>query len=94
MTAKPRILLTRRWPRAVEEVLAERFETVLNEQDVAMDAAELAAALRNFDAVLPTVSDRLPAEIFAGGLRTKILGNFGVGYNHIDMPLQRRPASW
>ncbi|MCA1367923.1 D-glycerate dehydrogenase [Bradyrhizobium sp. BRP14] len=81
-----RILLTRRWPEAVEQVLAARFETVFNEGDRSMDAAALAEALRNFDAVLPTVSDRLPATLFAGGnLRAKILGNFGVGYNHIDV---------
>ncbi|MCZ4091800.1 2-hydroxyacid dehydrogenase [Sinorhizobium psoraleae] len=86
MTAKPRILLTRRWPRAVEEILAQRFETVLNERDVPLDAAQLAEGLRNFDALLPTVSDRLPAPLFKDGdLRCRILGNFGVGYNHIDV---------
>jgi lactate dehydrogenase-like 2-hydroxyacid dehydrogenase len=36
--------------------------------------------------VLPTVSDKLPAAVFEGGqLRTRILGNFGVGFNHIDV---------
>ena len=34
--------------------------------------------------MLPTVSDKLPASIFEGELRTRFLGNFGVGYNHID----------
>ncbi len=65
--------------------MAERFDTVLNEEDRPLDRSALADALRNFDAVLPTVSDRLPADVFTGGgLRTRILGNFGVGYNHID----------
>lgn len=86
MSSKPRILVTRRWPAAVEQVLAERFDVTLNEGDVPMTAEGLADALRTFDAVLPTVSDRLPAELFAGGgLRAKILGNYGVGYNHIDV---------
>ncbi|MDX0958283.1 2-hydroxyacid dehydrogenase [Sinorhizobium medicae] len=86
VTARFRILVTRRWPRAVEQVLAERFETVLNEEDRPLDRSALADALRNFDAVLPTVSDRLPEDVFAGeGLRARILGNFGVGYNHIDI---------
>lgn len=86
MSSKPRILLTRRWPAAVEQVLAERFDVTLNEGDVPLTAAELAEALRTYDAVLPTVSDRLPADLFAGGgLRAKILGNYGVGYNHIDV---------
>lgn len=86
MSSKPRILVTRRWPAVVEQVLAERFDVTLNEGDVPMTAEGLADALRTFDAVLPTVSDRLPAELFAGGgLRAKILGNYGVGYNHIDV---------
>lgn len=86
MSSKPRILVTRRWPEAVEQVLSERFDATLNGRDVPMTAEELASALRSYDAVLPTVSDRLPAELFAGGnLRAKILGNYGVGYNHIDV---------
>ncbi|RDL50527.1 Glycerate dehydrogenase [Ensifer sp. M14] len=86
MSSKPRILVTRRWPQAVERVLAERFDVVLNQDDVPMSADQLAQALCDFDAVLPTVSDRLPASLFEGaGIRAKILGNYGVGYNHIDV---------
>lgn len=86
MSSKPRILVTRRWPQAVERVLAERFDVVLNHDDVPMSGDQLTQALRDFDAVLPTVSDRLPAGLFAGsGLRARILGNYGVGYNHIDV---------
>lgn len=86
MSSKPRILVTRRWPEAVERVLADRFDTAFNGNDVAMPADALAQALREFDAVLPTVSDRLPANLFAGGgIKARILGNYGVGYNHIDV---------
>ncbi len=93
MSSKPRILVTRRWPAAVEQVLADRFDATLNERDVPMTAAELGGALRAYDAVLPTVSDRLPAELFAGGgLRAKILGNYGVGYNHIDVAAAKAAA--
>lgn len=86
MSSKPRILVTRRWPEAVERVLADRFDTAFNGNDVAMPADALAQALREFDAVLPTVSDRLPANLFdGGGIKARILGNYGVGYNHIDV---------
>ena len=61
---KARILVTRRWPQAVEAVLAERFDAELNTSDSPMDQAMLADALARFDAVLPTVSDRLPAALF------------------------------
>jgi lactate dehydrogenase-like 2-hydroxyacid dehydrogenase len=87
---RPRILVTRRWPAAVEAMLSERFDVTLNARDVALDAAELGLALRDYDAVLPTVSDKLPAALFeAAPLRTRILGNFGVGFNHIDIAAAR-----
>ncbi len=91
MTQKPSILVTRRWPDAVERVLSERFDASFNVPDIAMDAGALAEALRSFDAVLPTVSDRFPASLFDGdNIRAKILGNFGVGYNHIDVAAAKR----
>jgi lactate dehydrogenase-like 2-hydroxyacid dehydrogenase len=84
--SKPRILVTRRWPAAVQNILAERFDATLNLDDVAMSAEALSKALGDFDAVLPTVSDKLPAAIFERApMRCRILGNFGVGYNHIDI---------
>lgn len=83
---RPRILVTRGWPLAVEAVLSERFDTVLNARDAALDFGQLREALLTFDAVLPTVSDKLPSALFEGdAIRTKILGNFGVGFNHIDV---------
>ncbi|MBB3654948.1 lactate dehydrogenase-like 2-hydroxyacid dehydrogenase [Rhizobium sp. BK650] len=82
---RPRILVTRRWPAAVEAVLAERFEVTLNRDDIPLGENELRQALSDYDAVLPTVSDKLPAAVFAGDIRTKMLGNFGVGFNHIDI---------
>jgi lactate dehydrogenase-like 2-hydroxyacid dehydrogenase len=83
--SRPRILVTRRWPTAAEAVLAERFDVTFNTDDVAMDLETIRQALDEYDAVLPTVSDKLPVAVFEGTPRAKILGNFGVGYNHIDI---------
>ena len=81
----PVIVVTRKWPASVEQELQRRFSNVrLNADDVALGRDGLRTALEQADVVLPTVSDRLPAELFTGELRTRFLGNFGVGYNHID----------
>ena len=81
----PKIVVTRKWPESVEAELRRRFPDVqLNVDDVALGEQGLRAALAEADVVLPTVSDRLPAELFEGEPRTRFLGNFGVGYNHID----------
>lgn len=83
--SKKRILVTRKWPDAVEERLAGDYDATFNASDKPMSTDELAAALAEYDAVCPTVSDKLPAEILTGGHRAQILGNYGVGFNHIDI---------
>jgi len=84
--AKPKVIVTRRWHEDVERVLVERYDTTLNEDDHPMTTAELQAALQNADAVLPTVSDKVNAEVLGvDNIRAKILGSNGVGFNHIDL---------
>ena len=82
---KSRVIVTRRWPREVEACLSDEFSVVLNETDRPFGQSELREALLQADAVLPTVTDRLGADLFEGGVRAKMLGNFGVGFNHIDV---------
>jgi lactate dehydrogenase-like 2-hydroxyacid dehydrogenase len=65
---------------------AERFETVFRAEDRGMTPEEAGAALREFDAILPTLGDRFVGSAFAGGpFRCRMLANFGVGVNHIDV---------
>lgn len=84
--SKPKVIVTRRWPEVVENRLQELYDVQFNRDDHPMSAAELQGALRSADAVLPTVTDPINAEVLrAEPLRCKILGNFGVGFNHIDI---------
>ena len=85
--ARPKILLTRRWPEAVERRLAERYEASFNTSDAPMNASQLGAALRDHDAFCPTVSDVIDAAVLeqARGGKARIIGNYGVGVNHIDL---------
>ncbi len=83
---KPRVLLTRRWPAAVETRLCEDFDAVLNSGDKPLSEVEIQQALKSFDAVLPTVTDTVSARALdVARPQTKILANYGVGYSHIDM---------
>jgi lactate dehydrogenase-like 2-hydroxyacid dehydrogenase len=84
--SKPKVIVTRKWPAEAEAKLEEHFDVVLNHDDHPMSADELKDALRSADAVCPTVSDKITADVLsAEPLRCKILGNFGVGFNHIDI---------
>ena len=62
-----------------------RFETVLNEPDRPLTPAELAQAMADFDVICPSVCDRIDGAVLAGGDRVRLLANFGVGYDHIDV---------
>lgn len=82
-----RILITRPLPETVLTAAAELGEVTLRPSTLPMDGGELRDALRNFDAVLPTLGDCFSAEVFADvpQPRARVLANFGVGYNHIDV---------
>ena len=83
---KQALLITRRLPDRVLEAARARFDVTLRDRTDVLSAHELRAALRDYDAVLPTLGDRFQADVFADvpAPRTKLLANFGVGYNHID----------
>ena len=81
-----KLLVTRPLPDAVLEKL-DGFELTVRPQTSPLTAEELRASLRDYDAVLPTLGDVYSAEVFVDvpEPRAKILANFGVGYNHIDV---------
>lgn len=87
--AQLRLLVTRRWPAEVEARLAAQFDCTFNGDDVPMDSAALAAAMADYDVLCPTVSDRIDASVIAGGARVKLIANYGVGFDHIDMAAAR-----
>ncbi|MEC4592164.1 D-glycerate dehydrogenase [Nitrospirillum amazonense] len=82
----PKILLTRRWPDAVEAHLRQRYDVTVDPGDRPLSAAELTEAMGRYDAICPTVTDRIGAAILAApNARVRILGNFGAGFEHIDL---------
>lgn len=80
-----RVLVTRRWPETVERALQERFDVVLNSADRPLSQTELVQAMAEFDVLCPTVSDRIDAGVIAGGDRVRLIANYGVGFDHIDL---------
>jgi len=88
--SKPRVIVTRRWPQEVEARLAEHFDVELNYEDRPLDRDALKAAFAAADAVFPTVTDAIDAEVLsAEPLRARLIGNFGVGFNNIDLDAAR-----
>ena len=66
--------------------MREHFDVDIHEGPLPMPAEKWLSAVKDYDAIAPTVIDRIPAAAYSTKEnRTKIFGNFGVGYNHIDM---------
>ncbi|MXP24538.1 D-glycerate dehydrogenase [Altererythrobacter indicus] len=82
---KPRILVTRRWPEAVEQELAKVYDVTFNASDTPLDQQTLAAAMGEYDVLAPTVSDRIDADVIKAGDRVKLIANYGVGFDHIAL---------
>ncbi len=82
-----KLLITRPLPEPVMQAARARFEVTARQSTLPLAPAELRASLRDFDVVLPTLGDLYSAAVFAdvANPRAKLLANFGVGFNHIDV---------
>ena len=90
MKAKPLVIVTRRLPQGIEARMRDLFDARPNLDDVPMDANALKTAVKSADVLVPTVTDRVGAEIIeAAGPQLKLIANFGVGFNHIDVKAAR-----
>lgn len=79
-----KLLITRPIAEPVMAQAREKFDVTVN-SDGALSTEQAAQALADYDAILPTLGDGFTEEAFKGEMRCKMLGNFGVGYNHIDV---------
>lgn len=87
---KPKLLIARKLRPAVEARAARDYDVVLNPEDRVFSEAELIAACRKVDAVLPCHSERFGAEVIAAlGPRLKIIANHSVGTDHVDLAAAR-----
>lgn len=87
---KPRVIVTRRLPEAVETRMAELFDVTLNLDDHPMSRAELEAAVAEAEVLAPTVTDVIDASLLAAaGPQLRLIANFGVGVDHIDLAAAR-----
>ncbi|MEL6681911.1 MAG: D-glycerate dehydrogenase [Pseudomonadota bacterium] len=80
-----KLLITRLLPDANLDFARARYDVTIRDETDGLTVAEAAAALADYDAILPTLGDQFTAEAFAGDIRCGVLANFGVGYNHIDV---------
>ncbi|MGP9788969.1 2-hydroxyacid dehydrogenase [Roseinatronobacter sp. NSM] len=86
------LYITRPLPAAVLERARAYFNVTLRDQTTPLKKGEMRAALVLYDVIIPTLGDMFTADVFDGmeTARCRLLANFGVGYNHIDVAAARQ----
>jgi len=83
---KPEILVTRRLPDGAMALLEKNFHVACNPNDRVLSRQELLRSVRGKAGLLPLLTDRINAEVMdSAGPRLKIIANYAVGYNNIDV---------
>jgi len=83
---RPLVAVTRRLPERIEARMRELFETRFNPDDRPVERAALAALMQQARVLVPTLTDRIDAELIAqAGEGLKLIANFGNGVDHIDV---------
>ena len=84
------MFVVRRLPERVEHELRARYDAHLNATDETYPLETLVDAAKHYDAIVPTVVDNVPRAVFSvQGRRTRIIANYGVGFDRIDLTAAR-----
>ena len=85
-----KLLVTRPMTDAAEAAINARFDARFRDSNAPLTLDEAAAALADYDLIMPTLGDAFRAPAFAAAPpRSRLLANFGVGFNHIDIDAAR-----
>ena len=81
-----KVFLTVKLPEAVETRMRELFDTTLWYDMSPMPREKMLAAAQTAEVLVTSINDRVDADFFAdAGEQLKMIANFGVGYDHIDV---------
>jgi len=89
--SKPKVLVTRRLPEAVQDRLRRDYDPVFNDDDHVFSREELLDKARGMDAILPCHTEKFTEDVIAAlpdGV--KIIANFSVGVDHVDLEAAKR----
>ena len=82
---RPTLYLSRLLPDPVMALVRERFQLVQDPHDALPAPSALREGLCQADAAIVTLGDFIDAETIRVATRLKILANYAVGYNNIDL---------
>ncbi len=90
MDTRPILYLSRLLTDPVMAIVRERFQLVQEPHDALPTPPVLRDGLCQADAAIVTLGDHIDAETIHAATRLKILANYAVGYNNIDLAAARQ----
>ena len=92
MADRPKVFVFRKVPfhGRITEILGPVADLTFHESEDAPPEATVRALLPEVSGLLPTGPDPVPAAMIEAALRLKVIGNYGVGYNNIDVATATR----
>ncbi len=81
----PKVFLTRTLPDPVMGRLREGFDLLCPSEDYALSKAEILAGVKDREALISMLSDPVDTEVLAAAPALRIIANYAVGYNNIDL---------
>ena len=87
---KPALYVSRLLPDPVMRAVRGRFALVQYPVEAPPSASELGEGLRQADAAIVTLTEHINAKMIDSASRLKILANYAVGYNNIDLVAAQR----
>lgn len=87
---KPLVIVTRKLPVPVEKRMTELFKVRLNSEDKIFSQEDLVEAVKEAHVLIPTVTDKISRKVIEeAGSNLKMIANYGVGVDHIDVASAR-----
>lgn len=84
-TKKQKVFVTRRIPQAGIDILEKEYEVKLNPHDRVLTKQEIIEEVREIEGLLCLLTDTIDEEIIEESKNLKIISNYAVGYNNIDV---------
>jgi len=85
-----RILVTGRLPQDIMTALSKKYEAVINIEDKPFDRQKLLDGIKDKEGLLSMITDTVDEEVLDRADHLKMIAQFGVGYNNINVTAATR----
>lgn len=83
---RPKVFVTRRIPEPGLDMLREKCDIEVNPEDRVLTRAEIIEGIKGKDGLLCLLTDTIDGEIMDVNPKLKVISNYAVGFNNIDIP--------